>query len=233
MISFKLFSEAINDKKTSEETADMHKLGKHLEKHYHFGTKSMDLSADRDEYGSPPRTTPPNNSHVENIHAYTQGSLTNRYLWNRHLKKQDINKNAEDITNRLNHSLHFHKTPKDLTVYSSTIHNPEQKKNSEGIMHHPAFISTTIDKDYADSWFNKSYEHNEEGKRIHHILKIHVPKGSPGAYVEHFTAVPGQHEFIIPKGSNLKYHHTEKLISPSKDDVINHYHHVSLEPESK
>ena len=67
-------------------------------------------------------------------------------------------------------------------------------------------------------------------KKEKHILNIHVPAGSHGAYVSHISASPVEREFIIPRGSNLKYHHTETV--PAEHPIDGKYnkqiHHMTL-----
>lgn len=42
---------------------------------------------------------------------------------------------------------------------------------------------------------------------VRHILKIHVPKGHPGAYVAPHSQHPHEREFTLPPGTKMHIHH--------------------------
>ena len=121
-----------------------------------------------------------------------------------------------------------------MHVWSSTIHDPRKLKDSNDIVHHPAFLSTTA---YYPVALHRDINSKDEmnGDRNHHILKIHVPKESPGAYVDHISKYPGEYEYLLPKGSNLKYHKTETKSEPYHNYLLDkkckthtHIHHMEL-----
>jgi hypothetical protein len=208
MKNFKSIFEALIDDKTDNEDKKQNFLHKSLSKHYHFNATIKNSFAGR--YTN----VPSNNKHVKALHRYTQGDTGNHPLWEKHKNNIGIDKRTESHINNIQDALHYHKTPFKFHVYSSTIHDPRDLKDSNNVVHHPAFMSTTLNKDFAKTWERK---HN-------HILKINVPKESPGAYVEHFSAVPGQNEFILPHGHNLKYKKTESYNNT-------HYHYMDLLPK--
>ena len=140
--------------------------------------------------------------------------------------------------------------------------------NSEGIMHHPAYLSASIEKNIAinfgyapkyntfketkptsysykqtgnpateKEYWNKPYsvsKHDPEGisEFHHHILKIHVPKGSHGGYVNHISRIKDEYEFILPRGANLKHKYETVETHPLPDfpdsKIHIHTHHMKL-----
>ena len=93
-----------------------------------------------------------------------------------------------------------HKTPHKLDVYTGINEKharalqtaAENSKTSKFKMVHPAFLSTSIDKRIAHGFGSGE-----------HVIHIKVPKGHPGAYVEKHSSLPGEKEFILPRGHVL------------------------------
>jgi hypothetical protein len=131
-------------------------------------------------------------------------------------------KNLHDITTS-------HQTPKALTVWSGTRHDPRKMMNSEGIMHHPAFLSTSLSKKTAKDFANQGSKFDfKTGVRSHHIMKIKIPKGHPGYYVGG-DGGDGEHEFILPDATNLKHLHTEFSENLNGDTIHRHFiHHMEV-----
>ena len=110
--------------------------------------------------------------------------------------------------------------------------------NSEGIVHHPAFLSTSLNPHIAKS-FALTHRHAEDldsttGKHIPqiHSMQIHIPEGSKhGSYVGHIVPATKEREFIIDKGKNFKIHKTEMNVekAPSGYDVAHYIHHATIE----
>lgn len=105
------------------------------------------------------------------------------------------------------------KTPHDLTLYTGSGINPVNFKNRRMITHLSAYTSTSIDptvaKDRASYDIkdkDKSGNYNKTNER--HMMAIHWPEGSKGAYVAHISRHPGEREFILPRNIGLKYHKT-------------------------
>ncbi len=189
-----------------------------------------------------------NSNHFNIIKSYTSNSFpVNGDLWDKHHKTnvyspsyllKDVRK-AHEIelskkTSSMDKVLSRHKTPHDLTLWSSTVHDPRVKKNSEGVMHHPAYISTSIYKPVAINRDINSKE-DAEGNFHHHILKIHVPEGHKGVYVDHASNYRGEFEFILPRGLNLKHTKTEtsfeKMYNYQKEKYTKkhiHIHHMEI-----
>lgn len=184
-----------------------------------------------------------NTLHKNAINNYTRISMDiNDHEWQKY-KKEPYNHMPEDTdkferqSRVLDKTLRSYKSPENLTVWSSSIHNPEKLKNSEGIVHHPAFLSTST---YRPVALNRDINSKEEknGDYHHHILKINVPKGSPGAYVDHISKYPGEYEYILPKGMNLKHNKTTTTSEKFHHYVLDaprmkhtHIHEMSLVQE--
>lgn len=183
-----------------------HDLHDKLKKHYSFGDEAHKA-----------------------IQTYTgRSNSINGQLWNQSQVKTDYplsqSKGHERTIENLDKVLNTHKTPHELTVWSKSAHDPRKLADSSGSLHHPAFMSTSIQRSVAK---NLAWNHTTDGEGIshHHIYKITVPEGSHGAYVDHHSAMSSQKEFILPRGSNFQYHKTEE--QPFGKDRY-HYHHVSL-----
>lgn len=130
----------------------------------------------------------------------------NSSLWQKHHDndawmpfgiKQDIHS--------LDSLLAKNKLPHKIVVYSGTIHDPRKKKNKEGIMHHPAYISASLDETMAESFANKRDEDDK------HTLAIHLPKGHYGTYLPSLSSNPDvehglntEKEVLLPRGMNLR-----------------------------
>ena len=168
----------------------------------------------------------------ENIaHHYTNKSThINSHLWNKHKDlgyKQEFGNTVDGITykdsdyKQLIGSLDKitnHKTPEDLKVYSKSIHDPRDLKDSKGIVHHPAYISTSLSKKVA-SGLKWNERVDSKGITHHHVYEINIPKGSKGAYLGRRSACPTQREFLLARGTNLKYIDTH-----TQEDKNNFYH---------
>ncbi len=175
------------------------------------------------------------------LRIYTDGSdYINQKLWDKHKKRELINSDSNNHNiHEMDRALSVHKTPHDLTVYSGTQNDPRKMKNKQGIFHHPAYLSTSLDPEIAHDFSH--YSNNLSKNTDLHVFKINVPKGHPGAYVDHIGIYKDQHEFIIPRATNLKYLHTTKeikhdtdfkdnlgMIDPNGEKYTIHTHHMEI-----
>lgn len=121
----------------------------------------------------------------------------------------------------LDDALHAVKAPHDITVYSGihAKHAPHVMRKAQKLQQygnkpiklvHRAYTSTTIDHELASNFAGDSEKeelHSVHKKTTHHhVLKIHIPKGHPGAYVGNpaLSDMPDEQEFILPRGT--KFH---------------------------
>ena len=131
--------------------------------------------------------------HNEQLHNYIHDSFPlNYYHWSPSKSEEAgfSKSRLKSETKILDSAMKAHKTPKGMTVWSGTFHDPRERKNKQGIVRHPAYLSTSIRRIVGET-FADIHEDNE----VRHLLKIHVPKGNEGAYVGH-----------------LKYSEEEKLL---------------------
>jgi hypothetical protein len=171
------------------------------------------------------------------LRDYTNGSVINSELWDFHHKEKTPPERTEwsDIRGT-DHALNKIKTPRSFHVYSNTKMDPRKEKDSDGIVHHPAYMSTSINKQFPKHWHNTKFIEDGDGGGSYekHILKIRVPKDHTGSYVgQHISSVPGQHEFILPRATDLKYigTHTEKVSHKNSFGTIHmtyHTHHMEI-----
>ena len=129
------------------------------------------------------------------------------------------------------------RAPRKFRVYSNTRMDPREHMYSEGIVHHPAYMSTSINNKFPRHWGEVQNDGDYETtiyKR--HILKFDIPKGHEGSYVgDHISTCPDQHEFILPRGTNLKHIKTEVIREPGEKYYPrsireHHIHHMKIVP---
>lgn len=163
---------------------------------------------------------------------YTESSNNlNGYLWDNHPRKDYENSFHDEKINHLDSAMTRHKTPHKLTVFSGTKFDPRNHMDENKIVHHPAYLSTSLSKKTAASFGTTNYHVDENGRveSEKHVLKIHVPKNHPGAYVDHFSDNKGEKEFILPRGTKLKYKYTDThKIQDEKDNHNIHEHHMEI-----
>ena len=178
------------------------------------------------------------------LREYQDGSsfTFNRNLWNVHNGvKSDISKITKIYAPSMQKELLSHKTPHDLHVWSGTPVDPRQIKDKNNIVHHPAFLSTSLREGIGNRFANRRATYRsigDRGKTVarNHIMKIHIPEGHPGYYMgnhdsEGFGKV--EKEFILPAGTNLKHVKTETFMKKNKDDYrtdIYNVHHMEVMP---
>jgi hypothetical protein len=151
-----------------------------------------------------------------NLSYYSDSSKDiNSALWERHKtgKENTEYSRANAGISALDSALKRHKTPDSFTVYSGTVHDPRELKNSEGIVHHPAYLSTSIDPNISENFALKNQTQKNEtieyGIKIphyeRHLMKFDVPKDHHGSYYGKY-----EKEFIMPRGTNLQHIKTTK-----------------------
>lgn len=168
------------------------------------------------------------------LHDYSKLSSINSYLWDRHKKiivKDKNSKNNDLYASKLDSAINRHKTPKNMTVYSGINFNPKDRINSEGIIHHPAYLSTSLKKSIAINFASNHQKLDSEENIHNHVLQIHVPKDHPGAYIGNISNSKEERELLLPKGLNMKllgYHKKEYLLDKSGKKNIYHFHHMEI-----
>ncbi len=173
--------------------------------------------------------TPEEKSHVKKFQY--DSYLVNNHHWETHKKRMptytppSLKSDIEETTKHMDNVINKSKTPHKLVVYSGTRHDPREIKNENNILHHPAYLSTSLSEVFASGRAKSLSGHNPN--RNSHLLKIHVPKDHPGAYIPSITneAFTNQteREFTLPRHTNLKY------IKTTKDGNTN-IHHMKVVP---
>lgn len=148
----------------------------------------------------------------DTLRDYTIGSHNlNSFLFKRQNSSfkptESQNKVYGEKINFMDDALKRHKTPHKLTVYSGMKYDPRTAIDKNNVVLHPSYLSTSLDKHQALDFANSGDYKGDNSHR--HIMKINVPKGHPGAYVEHLTHNEGEKEFILPRGTKLKYRGTQ------------------------
>lgn len=197
MFDVKQFKEDFN-------SAHVDALDKHLQKHYHqFDGEDK-----------------------HNIRKYTDiSSHVNKHLYDHHGLGPGRH---EQYIKSFDKTLHKHQTPHDIHVYTGV--HPEHhlakighkqganEDNHIKVVHH-GYTSATIHHGVAKSFARATNEVSTDNEQHHHeehhrhVIKIHVPKGHPGAYVEHHTMNPYEHEFILPRGTKLHVHPNPETVT--------------------
>lgn len=182
----------------------------------------------------------------KHIKRYTENSISvNNYLHKKHSgmelnPKSTKNAQDEDHANHMTKALHKHTTPEDMHVYSGIQHSPEHVLAAHGDKHGVKvrttnFTSTSISKHAAQlfaeddpkSKYNK--EHQEKyNMNPNHMLRIHVPKGTHGAYVDSHSVHRGEREFILPHGTHMHIH-PEPTYNEKSSTYIWHAHVIPHE----
>ena len=168
---------------------------------------------------------------LRNYTNYSGG--INSYLWNKH-KNTDEHKNAsadhhETMNSHIeamDSALKVHKTPEPLTLYSKSRHDPRNLMDKDNIVHHPAYLSTSIQKNVPEhNYRDRNITRTNDGRNEHNFYKINVPKDHPGAYIQDAHSIDKYaKEFVLPRGTKLKYKSTK-----TDEDNINIIHHHELD----
>jgi len=151
------------------------------------------------------------------------------YPLNNSLWKKD-NENSQRI-NEMKGLINKHRTPEDMTVYSKSVHDPNKLKDENGVVHHPAFLSSSVHHSTVRHYFERNSLYTKLTptiEKVNHMWHIHVPKGSPGAFIhDEHSLNPKYKEFVMQGGSNLQHHHTEIEQGTEKGESWLH-HHLTL-----
>lgn len=128
-----------------------------------------------------------------------------------------------DQARKLDHALNHQSTPDSMYVYSGISNGHAAKVLANDVVHHPAFLSTSINMNVAAS-FSLSQNSN-------HMLKIHVPIGHRGAYVGDLSGTnASEKEFLLPRGLKLRIHRDKEHVVKGTNGINLHIHHATIEP---
>lgn len=193
------------------------------------------------------------NHHYYSVDAYITGGLeedhetgsshVNEHLLKAHKAKRQPKKEFkfgedEDYQKVLNidhldEALSKNKLDKQLTTYSGLGFNPGKLVKEDGMLHLPAYTSSSTNRAVA-----LLYAKPNEEDGIHHVLQIKHPKGSTGLYVgdnEDFS--PFRHkEHIAPRGITLKVNPDPEVHMDNMGNTVHVWHatrHLKYEKDKK
>jgi hypothetical protein len=142
---------------------------------------------------------------------------------------------AHDHIKRLDDVMNNHKIAKDTHVFTGLSRPPMEhfkgKTNKPVKVHFPAYTSTSTNFDVTPN-FSKNAKSADEHKPLNtdakrpkngktkHILKIHVPKGTPGGSVRHLSRYQdeedhsmAENEILLHRGMDMEIHHQPTLVN--------------------
>lgn len=165
------------------------------------------------------------------VYRYTAASKPlNRLLYRIHNEGGTVPHTME-ITGRYNFThdirgldaaINRNKLKHDLVVYSGVGWNPASRMQADGLIHLPAYTSTSTSKNIAYNFAKSNKKHDTDI----HILRIHNPKDSTGLYTHDdptITQYEGENEFIIPRNTKIKINNVPEIY---KDEQYGHNVHV-------
>jgi hypothetical protein len=177
-----------------------------------------------------PRFEDVDRNHYHAINSYTSGSndMNSRLIhnYNRAVQKGGYDDNShedhyEKKAVRLTRAINALAKPLDheAHVYSGLRNfNPTKHfEHGNGIIHMPAFVSTTISPP-----ITRTFEETHEDDNSKHIIHFKLPKGyKNGVYIHPYSDYSEEHEFLLDRGQNWKLVH--KHTTTSKGSHYNPY----------
>lgn len=115
----------------------------------------------------------------------------------------------------LDSAIHRNRLKHDLVTYSGIDWNPAEKIQG-GLLHLPAYTSTTLDKHIAYKFATGHVEKSKTPTKDMHIIRMINPVGSTGFYTHNdpvITQFDEEHEYVIPRGITVKINPFPKIVS--------------------
>jgi len=180
-------------------------------------------------------------NHTKALQNYSNSSKElNNYHWNKSQNSSNVyvNRDNEDDTKKMDKAINHIKAHRDIQVYSGTRHDPRKIKDKDGIVEHPAYLSTSINRSVAENFAKRNDRQNMEKSTVglhvrhRHLLKFTIPKGHPVAHLDY-----GEDEMVLPRGTKLKHLRTTTKVHtvPPADfdgaetlEYHNHTHHMKI-----
>lgn len=138
---------------------------------------------------------------------YTKNSkIINNKLWD-DKSHGDLSESALIRIKNIHSCLDTSSPPKqDILLYSGVRRDPQElAKSSGGILHHAAFLSTSVDPNVALRFTKKVKDTN--GNDVHHVIKIKVRKGQQvGGYLGDDSEHKSEKEFLVKSNQLLHIH---------------------------
>jgi hypothetical protein len=150
------------------------------------------------------------------LSRYGRGSATLNY----HLMLNPKAPAPEEAL-RLDHALNHAPTPDHLTVYTGISNEHASKVRSNDVVHHPAFLSTSLRMSTAQMFAHSQASHD--------IIKIHVPSNHRGVYIGDLSGKNShEREFLLPRGLKLRFHRDKELVAKTSQGDFT-IHHATIE----
>lgn len=156
------------------------------------------------------------NTDIDAIKAYTHyNSRVNHRIFNNNSDPEHL-----ELVKNIDRAVSREHAPDDLVVYSGTNSDHTNLINSQHIVNHPSFMSTSLNIHTAGG-----FARDKGGD----VLKIHVPAGHPGVYVGHISHLPFEREFILPRNTKLQIDHSKRQVLSddlAKKTIYIHHAHI-------
>jgi len=158
-------------------------------------------------------TSPKTHDHAHALKQYT-GEMSGRI--NTALIHGSPNKFDHEKVNALSEAIAHFAKPLDheAHVYSGIggFHPGEHFKKNGGVIHMPAFTSTSLNPRQGAVFAREEKEQRTattagrpQHITEHHVLHFHLPKGyDKGTYVDNISKCDGEHEYLMDKGQHWK-----------------------------
>lgn len=158
-------------------------------------------------------------AHETNLYHYSSDSMDiNNHLWNKNSGKEiPYEKESKEKIKGIDDALGSYKTPHEFHVYSGIQYNPKRRMDSNRVVNHPGYLSTSIDKNVGR--MSSVSPSNSSDK---HFLRIKVPKDHPGAYVESVSPYKDEKEFLLPRDTKMKHIRTSTEMHKGNKYFLHH-----------
>jgi hypothetical protein len=175
----------------------------------------------------------------DHIRAYTDSSREfNKDIYNEHLHGHEPSTHHMYQRHVLDKYLHSQETPDHMDVWSGIKRSPEHHAVKEDGKIHMLLAShtSTSTSPRIGGRFSGQDRDQEAGLAPHlkhtgkHVLRIKVPKGSPGAFIAGLSSMGrSEHEFLLPSASRLHVHPTPET-TEDEWGMKHHVWHAELQP---
>jgi hypothetical protein len=185
------------------------------------------------------------NDYDNSVWHYAEYSEMMNHALHVHYKNNDhpANFNEDEHIRDIDKVLNKHKISHDTHVFSGLKESPEkhfakQKTRNQTVqVHFPAYTSTTTNFDLSTKFAdNKSVPNNDKHPPLNkdsvksndgetkHIIKLHVPKGTPGGSIRHISPHDDEDEVMLHRGLNVEIHHQPTMINHPKHGHLTVWH---------
>ncbi len=151
---------------------------------------------------------------LKEIREFANSSFpVNASLIGHHHVGQTATGNVHGISLPTMDSITKRKVGRKLTIHSGMGFDPRPLVNKDGLLHLPAYTSTSISKESAINFANK-----KEAKEKGHVLSLELNKEDKGVYLGD-NAFPHEKEFLLPRNTTIKIHRSEE----HPDGTVTHH----------